>query len=181
MKTFTMSENWSILAAVIEGAELLPDAKNVNHALKELERLSQQREPFFLAVGLHSPHLPFRSPKSEWDKDSLHFKIPDGKRAIGDPSYGAKHTKDKCSVNHIGSKNQDREFKKFMARCKSRQESFHGRLNYFNILEARFRHGKKNAQVKKDLRKACTEAVVVLTQYDIENGFPLMEPYIFKE
>ena len=51
-----------------ESDELLPDAKNVNHALKELERLSQQREPFFLAVGLHSPHLPFRSPKSEWDK-----------------------------------------------------------------------------------------------------------------
>ena len=51
-----------------ESEELLPDAKNVNHALNELERLSQQQEPFFLAVGLHSPHLPFRSPKSEWDK-----------------------------------------------------------------------------------------------------------------
>ncbi len=51
-----------------ESDELLPDAKNVNHALKELERLSQQQQPFFLAVGLHSPHLPFRAPKSDWDK-----------------------------------------------------------------------------------------------------------------
>ena len=48
--------------------ELLPDAKNVNHALDELERLSQQHNPFFLAVGLHSPHLPFRAPKNDWDK-----------------------------------------------------------------------------------------------------------------
>ena len=51
-----------------ESEELLPDAKNVNHALKELERLSRQQQPFFLAVGLHSPHLPFRAPKSDWDK-----------------------------------------------------------------------------------------------------------------
>jgi arylsulfatase A-like enzyme len=48
--------------------ELLPDAKNVAHAVNELERLSQQDNPFFLAVGLHRPHLPFRAPKSDWDK-----------------------------------------------------------------------------------------------------------------
>ena len=51
-----------------DSKELLPDAKNVNHALDELDRLSQQHNPFFLAVGLHSPHLPFRAPKSDWDK-----------------------------------------------------------------------------------------------------------------
>ena len=51
-----------------DSEELLPDAKNVNHALDELERLSQLDNPFFLAVGLHSPHLPFRAPKNDWDK-----------------------------------------------------------------------------------------------------------------
>ena len=48
--------------------ELLPDAKNIAHAVNELERLSQRDNPFFLAVGLHRPHLPFRAPKSDWDK-----------------------------------------------------------------------------------------------------------------
>lgn len=48
--------------------ELLPDAKNVAHAVKELDRLSQQDDPFFLAVGLHRPHLPFRAPKKYWDQ-----------------------------------------------------------------------------------------------------------------
>lgn len=48
--------------------ELLPDAKNVAHAVNELERLSEQDNPFFLAVGLHRPHLPFRAPKKYWDK-----------------------------------------------------------------------------------------------------------------
>ena len=46
--------------------EELPDARNIEHALLELERLSGQETPFFLAVGLHRPHLPFRAPASDW-------------------------------------------------------------------------------------------------------------------
>ena len=53
---------------VWESDELMPDAINVAHAVNELNRLSEQDNPFFLAVGLHRPHLPFRAPKSDWDK-----------------------------------------------------------------------------------------------------------------
>ncbi len=42
-----------------------PDGANVVHALQELNRLKDR--PFFLAMGLYKPHLPFNAPKRYWD------------------------------------------------------------------------------------------------------------------
>lgn len=36
-------------------------------AVKTLQKLQQQEEPFFLAVGFLNPHLPFNSPRKYWD------------------------------------------------------------------------------------------------------------------
>jgi arylsulfatase A-like enzyme len=36
-------------------------------AKKQIEYLSKENKPFFMAVGFHRPHLPFVSPKKYWD------------------------------------------------------------------------------------------------------------------
>ncbi|WOH39428.1 sulfatase [Thalassotalea fonticola] len=36
-------------------------------AIKELQQFKEAKQPFFLAVGLKKPHLPFNSPQKYWD------------------------------------------------------------------------------------------------------------------
>lgn len=43
------------------------DGVLAEQALRDLRRLSQQEEPFFLAVGFFKPHLPFVAPQKYWD------------------------------------------------------------------------------------------------------------------
>lgn len=49
----------------VEGADsIYPDGHIVNEALRQLEELtSAKKKPFFLAVGIIRPHLPFGAPK----------------------------------------------------------------------------------------------------------------------
>jgi len=42
-----------------------PDGCNTDYAIKQLNRLKDK--PFFLAMGLYKPHLPFNAPKKYWD------------------------------------------------------------------------------------------------------------------
>ncbi|HEV7312632.1 sulfatase [Sphingopyxis sp.] len=53
----------------------LPDTINVNLALEQLPKLAKSGEPFFMAVGIHRPHLPFVSPKKDWDRYTA-AKVP---------------------------------------------------------------------------------------------------------
>lgn len=43
------------------------DGLNTVHAVRKLEELKNKDKPFFLAVGLRKPHLPFNAPKKYWD------------------------------------------------------------------------------------------------------------------
>lgn len=70
-----------------------PDAKIAMLGVQHIEALSQQQEPFFLAVGFLRPHLPFAAPEKYWNlyerdqftphpvkslpKDSPHFAFQD--------------------------------------------------------------------------------------------------------
>ncbi|MCP4257987.1 MAG: sulfatase [Planctomycetes bacterium] len=42
-----------------------PDGFNTDYAIKQLNRL--KHKPFFIAMGLYKPHLPFNAPKKYWD------------------------------------------------------------------------------------------------------------------
>ena len=59
------------LGPAFEAAEVPDDAyhdgKDALAAIGELESLSKQDKPFFLALGFHKPHLPFNAPKRYWD------------------------------------------------------------------------------------------------------------------
>ena len=53
-----------------EGDDMIyPDGGITNEALKQIQDLSkQEHEPFFLAVGLIRPHLPFGAPRSYYER-----------------------------------------------------------------------------------------------------------------
>ena len=46
-----------------EAARPLPDAQAVQHGIATLATLAKRDNPFFLAVGIHKPHLPFIMPE----------------------------------------------------------------------------------------------------------------------
>ena len=45
----------------------LPDRLNIERAREALLSLSSSQTPFFMAVGTHKPHLPFRMSQAVWD------------------------------------------------------------------------------------------------------------------
>ncbi|GAA3628351.1 sulfatase [Flavivirga jejuensis] len=65
----TNSKSMDVFQSV-EGADTIyPDGAITNEALKQLRVLAKNNEkPFFLAVGIIKPHLPFGAPKSYLDK-----------------------------------------------------------------------------------------------------------------
>ena len=49
------------------GDEGYPDGLNTDEAIKQLQKLKEGGDPFFLALGLFKPHLPFNAPAKYWD------------------------------------------------------------------------------------------------------------------
>ncbi|MBT8038640.1 MAG: sulfatase [Xanthomonadales bacterium] len=43
------------------------DGYNTERAIETLRHFKSSKEPFFLAVGFHKPHLPFNAPEKYWD------------------------------------------------------------------------------------------------------------------
>ncbi|KAL7536423.1 hypothetical protein ACHAWF_013824 [Thalassiosira exigua] len=105
----------------------------------------------------------------EKDMDALYYKLPAGKKAIGDSGYDGMP--EKVIVTREG---HSKELKQFLGRAKNRQESLHTRLKSFRALGCRFRHGK-GAKRRMELHKACVEAVCVIVQYDMECGNPIFD------
>jgi arylsulfatase A-like enzyme len=69
------------------------DGKLANLAIATLEKLQQQPQPFFLAVGFFKPHLPFNAPKKYWDLyDPAVFELKDGTTRVNGAPEIAYHT-----------------------------------------------------------------------------------------
>ncbi len=43
------------------------DGYNTEMAIRKLKSLKNEKNPFFMAIGFHKPHLPFIAPKKYWD------------------------------------------------------------------------------------------------------------------
>lgn len=65
------------------------DGTNTDFAIQELHRYRRSGDPFFLAVGLRKPHLPFYAPKKYWDLyDRADFDPPsNGGAIVGSPAW----------------------------------------------------------------------------------------------
>lgn len=72
--------------------EVYADGKLAKKAIEDLQRLSRQSQPFFLAVGFFKPHLPFVAPKKYWDLyDRESIVLPDPYAAPTDAPEQAIH------------------------------------------------------------------------------------------
>ena len=103
------------------------------------------------------------------DPAALFFNHPPGKMCVGDSGYAGEPDKIVVSrPEHL------KDFKKFLARVKSRQETFNARLKVFRVLTLRFHHGTSSAN-KMKMHQMCVEMIAVMVQYSMENGAPLFE------
>ena len=69
------------------------DGKLAQLAVDTLDRLKQQAQPFFLAVGFFKPHLPFNAPKKYWDlHDPKKFDLPGEPARVQGAPEPAYHT-----------------------------------------------------------------------------------------
>jgi arylsulfatase A-like enzyme len=68
-----------------------PDGKIADKTIQDLRRLGDSRSPFFLAMGIRKPHLPFNVPQKYWDlykKEDFTLPLTYMKRAnISTPSH----------------------------------------------------------------------------------------------
>ena len=99
---------------------------------------------------------------------SAAVKLLNGKKAIGDSAYSG--LPDKVLVYLDGHSEKVRDF---INCAKARQESYHWRLKTYEVLRGAFRHGTSTKD-KILLHGTCTEAVVVIVQYDLKYH-PLMQ------
>ena len=61
------AEEMSVYQAVAGPDSIYPDGVMIPEAISQLQSLAQEEKPFFLAVGILRPHLPFGAPKKYLD------------------------------------------------------------------------------------------------------------------
>lgn len=90
-------------------------------------------------------------------------KIPFGKKIIGDKGYRGEY--DKITVPN---KHDSKNVQAYKSRASARHETFNKRIKDFKIVFGPFRS-------KHEHHKMAFEAICILVQYDIENGYPLFD------
>lgn len=98
------------------------------------------------------------------DGPSLKEKTPKGKKGIADLGYRGEK-----ELLSVPNSHDPEELRKFKSRARARQESFNGRITFFNVIGHVFRH----KEVEK--HEKCFKAVCVIVQYQMENGHPIFD------
>ena len=126
---------------------------------------------YLVGVSVHEPKCvwiygPSRGGEHDMtmmQKSGILKKVKKGKLVIVDRGFIKKKEKDKLSwPNPMDSK----EVNNFKSRARLRHETFNGRLKEFGILYETFRHDY-------GLHQFAFEAVVVIVQYQMDNGSPI--------
>ncbi|KAL7544298.1 hypothetical protein ACHAWF_007685 [Thalassiosira exigua] len=104
--------------------------------------------------------------KEHWNENALYFKVPEGKKVVGDGGFAGEPSKITTK-----SRQHPKEMRDWISRVLARQETLHTRLKSFNIVGHRFRHGN-STEKRYELHKMALDAVSVIIQYDYENGHP---------
>ena len=146
--------------------------------------LISQKYEFCLAIheplicSINGPHKPSKADisifrggeadqdKETWDRNSLYFKLGEGKKCVADSGYSGEPSK---IVLVKGEHSKD--FREFLSRVKNSHETFHTRLKSFNILGSCFRHGI-NTEHRLKLHQMAVYGVALIIQFDYLNGHP---------
>jgi hypothetical protein len=91
--------------------------------------------------------------------------IADGKLAVVDRGYPSSRPEEMSKLS-LPNVHDPKEVNNFKSRSRLRQETFNGRLKFFNVLSETFRHGF-------DVHHHVFEAVVVILQDQMDNGSPI--------
>jgi hypothetical protein len=90
--------------------------------------------------------------------------IPHGKIVIPDRGFSSSEV-DKWMM-WTPNNHDSKALSKFKSRARCRHETFNGRITHFGIIAGTFRHDDKK-------HKLAVEAVCVMVQYQMDNGYPL--------
>lgn len=104
-------EEFPVFEAVDGPNSIYPDGLIAEEGLNQIELLAKEKKPFFLAVGLLKPHLPFGAPKRFLDlyKNTKLPSIPHPEKPVGITTW--HNSQEFMKYNRWGKNpNEDAEF-----------------------------------------------------------------------
>ncbi len=121
------------------------------------------------ALWIKGPHVASMNDNTMFQKKesgAFYPDMPQGKKGIADSIYLS--SKEHRTIHREG---HSKAMTNFINRARGCHESFYNRLKVFDILSNTF----CGSWEKHDIHKMFFEGCVVLIQYNMENGHPLME------
>jgi hypothetical protein len=134
-----------------------------NHAAVKYEIALSVFEP--KCVWISGPHKGAKHDITIF-REGLKDKVKDGKKIIVDRGYISNKPDERMLSQP--SALDSKELNNFKSRARLRQETFNGRLKYFNALAQTFRHTIPQHGL-------VLEAVCVIVQYQMDNGRPIFD------